>query len=176
MKTLLTFFGTCLTAAILPYYSSPFSVSTSSANFPGWISEWRGAPLRRLPLGWREGNFTERFPGQVAQFTDGRRRILIRYTARPAWTLRQASVCLRDAGFEVQSLPDELEETGERWACWKAWNSHERWLVRERISDTNGGQWTDVTSWYWSAAYGRSRGPWWALTIFEPLPHPQQGP
>ncbi|MCI0665355.1 MAG: hypothetical protein L0220_30200 [Acidobacteria bacterium] len=27
--------------------------------------------------------------------------------------------------------------------------------------------WTDVSSWYWSAMLGRSCGPWWVVTIAE---------
>jgi hypothetical protein len=27
--------------------------------------------------------------------------------------------------------------------------------------------WTDVSSWYWSALLGRSRGPWWVITTAE---------
>jgi hypothetical protein len=44
----------------------------------------------------------------------------------------------------------------------------ERLRIRERIIDAGGATWTDISSWYWAALLGRSRGPWWAVTVIEP--------
>ena len=43
-------------------------------------------------------------------------------------------------------------------------------VVREAVTDGRGGQWTDVSAWYWSALMGRSEGPWWAFTLAENAP------
>lgn len=172
MKTVVAFLGTCLTAVILPYWTSSFSSASSSANFPGWMSEWRGAPLKRLPLSWREEKFAEDFPGQVAQFTDGKMRMLVRYTASPTRKLLSAEECFRSIGFRVQPLLEEVDERGERWARLVVSSAHERWEVRERIASETGEAWTEPSSWYWAAAYGRAKGPWWAITILEPVARP----
>jgi hypothetical protein len=37
--------------------------------------------------------------------------------------------------------------------------------VCERIYDQAGASWTDVSSWYWDAALGRSQGPWMAVAV-----------
>jgi hypothetical protein len=37
--------------------------------------------------------------------------------------------------------------------------------VCERIYDGQGKAWTDVSSWYWAAMVGRTRGPWFAVTV-----------
>ena len=39
-------------------------------------------------------------------------------------------------------------------------------LACEHITlEGDGRSFADVSSWYWSAVTGRSRGPWWARTI-----------
>jgi hypothetical protein len=40
-------------------------------------------------------------------------------------------------------------------------------VVREAITDSAVGRWTDVSEWYWSALLGRAEGPWWAITVAE---------
>jgi hypothetical protein len=39
--------------------------------------------------------------------------------------------------------------------------------VIELITDPAGHSWSDPSSWYWSAAMRKSKGPWWAVTVVE---------
>ena len=53
-------------------------------------------------------------------------------------------------------------------AAFRAWSPDGEALeVRERITDTNGRGWTDVSEWYWNAIGGKTEGPWWAVTVLE---------
>ena len=54
---------------------------------------------------------------------------------------------------------------GILWSEFFAKRGIESWRVRERWRDDNGGAWTDVSAWYWSAA--RAHGAWWAITVAE---------
>jgi hypothetical protein len=54
--------------------------------------------------------------------------------------------------------------------CFDASRGGTRLRVCESIRDSAGGEWTDVSSWYWAALLGRSSGPWWATTVAERTP------
>ncbi|MEZ5401199.1 MAG: hypothetical protein R2729_16130 [Bryobacteraceae bacterium] len=169
MKNRTLFLVVCGAAAMLPLMSGHFTTEReSSAGFPGWSSEWRGAPLKRVPLGDREQRLADGFPGQVAQFTDGRRTLVMRYTAQPTRKLHSAADCFRGAGYTVTPLPIQIDERGERWGRFAAERDSLRYTVGERIFENTGeNAWTDVSAWYWSASFGRSSGPWWAVTTVE---------
>jgi hypothetical protein len=168
MKTWTVFLGVCGLAAILPLLSGYFAGSgSSSADFPGWTNKWRGVELRRIPLTWREQRFAEGFPGQIAQFTDGRRLLVMRYTARATRKLHGAADCFRGAGYRIRPLPLYTDEVGDRWGSFEASKDGEQLVVRERIFENSGRAWTDASSWFWHAAFGRTDGPWWAVTTVE---------
>jgi hypothetical protein len=169
MKAIYLFLVVCLAAAVMPLLPGSFtSIEAGSADFPGWATHWEGKPLRRLPLGWREQRFADGFPGQIAQFTDGQRLILIRYTAKATRLLHAAADCFRGAGYEVKPMAAQVDQRGEQWGRFLAKNQDDAWRVSERIFENQGrGSWSQVSNWFWSAAYGRSQGPWWAVTIME---------
>jgi hypothetical protein len=156
----------CALAALAPLL--PSRGDAAPVDFPGWPAELDGRPLRELPLSEREERFARGFPGRTARFTDGRRELIVRFVARDTRMLHSSADCLRGAGYEVESLPLETDASGRRWARFRAVRGPERLLVRERLTGAGGGEWTDVSAWYWSAALGRSEGPWWAYTIAEP--------
>lgn len=80
--------------------------------------------------------------------------------------LHPAADCFRGLGYEISSLPVRIDGEGQRWGVFEARRGGENLLVAERIySAADGGAWSDVPTWYWSALIGRSRGPWWAVTI-----------
>ena len=69
-----------------------------------------------------------------------------------------------------------LDRQGRLWGCQEMVQGGRRFRVRERITASPpgtggdpGAAWTDVSSWYWAALLGRSPGPWWAVTVAEPL-------
>jgi hypothetical protein len=132
--------------------------------------------LRPLALTPLETRFAGAFPGTMARFTDGSREILFRRVARPTRKLHPASDCLRASGYTVQPLPAETGSPGRTWSRLAAERKGERLEVREivvagdgmlaAVGGAGGGEsWTDVSAWYWNALWGRSGGPWTAVTV-----------
>jgi hypothetical protein len=134
-------------------------------EFPGWPTHFAGKSLRELPLGPREQRFAADFPGRIARFTDGEREIVIRWVSQETRKLHPASDCFRGIGYAITPQPLTLDADGAHWGSFTAQRGEERLEVRERIHDTHGKQWPDVSAWYWSAATGQSAGPWWAITV-----------
>ena len=123
-----------------------------------------------------ERRFLGDFPGRAAKFTDGEREILLRWVAEPSRRLHPSADCLRGAGAEVRPLPAWRDRQGRLWGCQEMVRDGRRFRVRERITagppgagDDSGAAWTDVSAWYWAALLGRTKGPWWAVTIAERL-------
>lgn len=75
--------------------------------------------------------------------------------------------CLKGFGYTVKPQPLFVDETGQRWGCVLAMRKDQTLRVHERIYDSAGQQWTDVSSWYWAALLGKTTGPWWAVTVAE---------
>jgi hypothetical protein len=139
------------------------------ATFPGWPGGYAGRGLQSVPLTEREKRFTKGFPGRIGRFTDGSREIIIRWLARETRALHPAVDCFKAAGYAIQPQAIKIDEHGHRWGAFLATRGEESLRVYERVysgvsADEN---WTDVSSWYWSALLGRSRGPWWVITIAE---------
>ena len=164
MKAMAAFLAVCALA------SAPFLPARSteaSKGFPGWPAALDGRALQEQPLGARDQRFADRFPGRIATFTDGRRRILLRWVERPTRQLHAAADCLRGAGYATEPRPLVVDAERRAWGATAAALAGERFLVRERIVGARGDAFTDASSWYWSALLGRSDGPWLAWTVFE---------
>ena len=98
-------------------------------------------------------------------FTDGRRKLIIRWTTSATRKLHPASDCFEGIGYSIKPLPLFVDKTGARWESFIATRGSERLRVYERIYTDTGESWTDVSAWYWSASGENSVGPWWAVTI-----------
>lgn len=166
--------GLCLTALalsalvpLLPHDSAPTHATSAE---PNWTESFEGRRLTRLPLSQREQRFHRNFPGRVARFTDGERELVVRWVAEETRRLHPAADCLRGAGYTVTPLPQHVDDEGNAWSCVEAVRKGERLCVRERVHDLDGGSWADVSAWYWAARLGNTQGPWWAVTVAEPLP------
>jgi exosortase/archaeosortase family protein len=155
-----------LAAAVRPLFGRNLDSATDSA-FPGWPAEFEGRQLSLLLPNTREARFAAGFPGKVAGFTDGDRKILMRWVGRETRKLHPAAHCLRGLGYEVQPGPVWRDSTCRQWGTAIATREGRLLKVRERIVDTAGGEWTDVSAWWWAAWRGDSAGPWWAVTVFE---------
>jgi hypothetical protein len=107
----------------------------------------------------------------VAQFTDGRRVLLFRYTEQPTRRLNPAAHFYRDAGYRLETLAQRIDLAGNRWGCMLGVRADDALRICERIFDHAGSSWADVSSWYWQAAVGWTGGPWWAVTTVEPASH-----
>jgi hypothetical protein len=170
MKTSLLFLSLCVLAAWIPAWSrSSYQDEASAEAFPGWTAAPLPNDLSPLTPGEREARFAAGFPGRIGVFTDGTRTYVVRWVRTPTRKLHPAADCVRALGYSVKPMPIFAEANGTRWGVSLAERNHNQELmsVRERIVDSSGRAWTDVSAWYWSAALGRSVGPWWAVTIFE---------
>jgi hypothetical protein len=167
----LSFFLCCCTlAAITPLLGARTNVRNEAEPFPGWPRELEGRALIELPLTERERQFAQDFPGRLARFTDGEREIIVRWVTHPTRTLHPAADCFRGLGYGIEPQPLRVAGTQERWGSFTAVRKAERLRVYERIYTANGlvaDSWSDVSSWYWAALLGRTRGPWWAVTVAE---------
>ena len=86
------------------------------------------------------------FPGRIARAVQGDDVLLLRWVARPTRMLHSSLECLSgsigtSAGFD-----------------WRGWHGH------EEVVDADGRRYTDLSLWFWEATWGRSRGPWLAVT------------
>lgn len=169
MKAFCLYLLTVLVAAVAPFI--PFYDAAANheaqADFPGWPRRWEGKALRQLPLSEREQRFAAGFPGRIARFTDGDRQLIVRWLHRETRQLHPASDCFRGSGYKVAPAPLLTDSDGRRWGCFDAARAGENLMVCERIFEQGGRSWTDVSAWYWAAALGRTRGPWWTVTVTE---------
>jgi hypothetical protein len=170
-RTVIYMIACSLAAAIplLPTHSRDLATNSSGATFPGWPTHFEGRTLTRLPLSEREERFGRDFPGKVARFTDGEREIIIRWVWEATRRLHPASDCFEGIGYRVRPAALRVDEAGARWGSFTATRGGEGLRVYERIYRDGGRDgWTDVSSWYWSAALSeKSAGPWWAITVAE---------
>jgi len=148
------------------WFSSEKVVNNAAPNFRGFPAAFENLPLEELPLTEREKFFLEDFPGKVGRFSDGKREIVIRFVTEATRKLHPAGDCFRAIGYATKPLPLKVDDAGKRWSCFSAVKTNERLRVCERIYDTAGNEWTDVSAWYWSAL-NEFGGEWWAVTIAE---------
>jgi hypothetical protein len=174
-----TFFvGALLVAGALPLAgsvlprASEFDPSATAADDSNvsfeWPTHFRDQPLTQLPLGAIEQRFARRFPGAIARFTDGERVLIVRQVTRPTRQLHPAEDCFRGLGFTVARPRPIVDDQGLRWSCFAATAGDRHQRVCERIHDSAGGEWTDVSAWFWASQYGG--GPWRAMTIVSAAP------
>jgi hypothetical protein len=157
------FAGLCAIAALMPLAAPP-RLAPVSRTFPGWPARFEGLPLIALPLSPIEVRFQDQFPGRVGRFTDGKREIILRYVEQGTRKLHPAGDCFKANGYALAPLPMTVNGT-ERWSGFRATRGGAAMEVRERIVDSAGVQWSDVSAWYWAVQMGQTTGPWWAVTV-----------
>lgn len=154
----------CLCAALTPLARGFFGEPVTSTAFPGWPTHFAGRPLTMLPLTPLEDSLQKEFPGRVGRFSDGQREIILRWVTQETRKLHASSDCFKANGYRIEALP--IKREGEAfWSRFTATRGKVRLEVAERIYAPGGGQWSDVSAWYWAAQLGRTRGPWWAVTV-----------
>lgn len=157
----------CLVAAIVPLIPFQTTGPVSSPSFPGWPVEFEGRTLMKVQQPEETAEFLSGFPGKVAVFDDGSRRVILRWVTHETRQLHPSSDCYRGLGFAIKWLPVRIGAGGERWNCFAAVRGAERIVARERIFDASGQSWSDVSAWYWSAFLRRTAPPWWVVTVIE---------
>ncbi|MFN0167124.1 MAG: hypothetical protein ACKV22_11905 [Bryobacteraceae bacterium] len=125
--------------------------------------------LRELPLSDREKSFAAGFPGSIHRLTDGEREWIVRAIRRPSRLVHPAEHCFRSMNYRVTRAPLRCGSDG-CWSSFDATRGPEHLRVYQRVIDPSGRSWRDVSSWYWSAWFGRSQGPWFAVTEAVTLP------
>jgi len=164
---IILFFTGCFTAFFTSYWlSAEKTIKPVTQNFGVFPATFEGFEIKELPLSERESYFLEDFPGHIGRFSDGKREIIIRYVREATRKLHPADDCFRAIGYSTKPLPLKVDEEGKRWSCFAAVKADEKLRVCERIYNFEGDEWTDVSSWYWSAL-GKSYGEWWAVTVAE---------
>lgn len=136
------------------------------SGFPGWPERFAGRKLEPVALSEREARFFAGFPGRVGRFTDGSRQLVLRWVASPTRRLHPAADCYRGLGYAIRPLPAQKDGDG-LWGRFEARRGGEVLLVRERITDSAGRSWGEVSEWYWATLLKRTEAPWWAATIAE---------
>ncbi len=140
----------------------------SGEVFPGWPELFEGRPWIRLvreqPLSavLGAGALT------TGVFRQDGRWVVLRWIREPSRQLHPAADCFRARGYEVGPLRLVRDDRGVTWSEFRAARAGESWRVRERFHDERGGEWTDVSAWYWSALRRSTPGPWWAVTEVAP--------
>jgi hypothetical protein len=165
------FFGLVVFAGVVPALIPEVhhhSAHRAAVEDVAWPKSFEGYPLARLSLSAVDRRFADRFPGQIARFTDGRRILIARTVQEPTQMLHPASVCFRGLGYRVGDTRAAKDDRGITWGCFLAERNGEQYRVCERIYDQGGGAWTDVSSWYWAALLGRTERPWHAMTVVTP--------
>lgn len=168
MRAKALFAGMILVAASLPVLIRTAhlpSIRTLVGDELPWPVSFEGHALKRLPLSVVDQRFADRFPGQIGRFTDGRRIIILRAVQEPTRMLHSAAVCFRGLGYSTEAPHAVKDAGGIIWGCFSAERDGKAFSVCERIYDTRGEAWTDVSSWYWAAILGRTEGPWYAVTV-----------
>jgi hypothetical protein len=180
------FVGACLFAAVLPVLQvrADSRRGPDTAVRPGLEATLRVAaqtlaathlrdrPLTQQPLTALEARFAADFPGAIARYRAGDAIVIVREVTQPTRRLHPAADCFRAAGYALGAARTHADARRTRWNCFEARQGAQRVRVCEHIADGAGGQWTDVSSWYWSALWAQRTarpGPWWAITIVTPI-------
>ena len=187
MKAVPFFVGACLLAAVLPVFTvravtgggpttavrSDFAGARDVAAQTLAATHLRNRPLTQQPLTALETRFAANFPGAIARYRAGETTLIVRQVTQPTRQLHPAADCFRAAGYTLGAVRTREDGAHARWNCFEARQGGQRWRVCERITDTAGHQWTDVSSWYWSALWSQRAanpgGPWWAVTTVTPI-------
>ncbi len=168
MRTRAFFAGMMLAAALLPMLIEavhhPTLPQSADDDLP-WPESFEGRMLVRLPLAAADQRFADRFPGRLGRFTDGERILILRVVQEPTRMLHSAAVCFRGLGYQVEAPHAMKDAGGIIWGCFGAERDGGSFTVCERIYDSRGGAWNDVSSWYWAAILGRTEGPWYAISV-----------
>jgi hypothetical protein len=151
-------------AALAPLL--PGSAPVDAGEPASWPRRFDGRPLTPLPRAPEDRILAGRFPGRIARFSDGRRQVVLRRVEAATRRLHPASDCFRAIGYDVAPAPMRLGPGGGPASCFTARRGGRAFLACEQLRDRKGRSWPDVSSWYWSALLGTSRGPWLAsLTV-----------
>lgn len=162
-------FALLLAVCALVPLARPASQAPVPTASPEWPTSWEGHALRPLALSAVELRFAGRFPGHIARLTDGDQVLVLRTVTEPTRQLHPAADCYRGLGYRIRNAQLETDDHARLWRCFVAERGGRATRVCERIIDAQGQAFTDTSSWYWAAQFGRTAGPWQAVTVARAL-------
>ncbi len=156
-------------ATVAPLFQQHKQEIVSSSS-PDWNEVITRNSLHEIKDNRREQStgFASGFPGIVKIFSDGQRDYIVRWVTNYTRQLHPSSDCFRASGYQIEFGP-LVEADGASWSSFIAEKEKLRLKVRERTYDQIGNSYTDVSQWFWSACLGKTRGPWWSITVVEPI-------
>lgn len=132
------------------------------------ISE--SASLVEVSLTDDEARALAGFPGRAYRFRDDSREYFVRIVDRPTRTLHPAADCFRASGYRVEPSHAFKDDAGRVHNCSRVESKGREQRVCERIEELNGSRsFGDVSSWFWNALFGKTEGPWIAVSAIESL-------
>lgn len=162
-------YGLFMGAGLLPLWRGAGVEPAAHDAFPGWRAAPIAARWQPRSLGPDEARFAKDFPGRIAVYADGDATCVVRWVGRPTRWLHPATDCLRAMGFSIRPGTILARNDGTRWGTAEAGRSERRLQVRERLASEDGRRaWTDVSAWFWHAAFHPDAGPWWVITELSP--------
>ncbi|QTN32299.1 archaeosortase/exosortase family protein [Akkermansiaceae bacterium] len=158
----LTIAAVCAAAA--PLFSMAKPPDEISSAPP--LHRFGGQPVTQVALTAAEENFYADFPGYIAVYEGDGFKLTVRHVTRATRKLHPASHCLRAEGFSIGEKTTRTDDAGGHWLTYTATRNGIPRTVRERIRRAEGGgQWAEISAWYWSAFLRPSDGPWVAETV-----------
>ncbi len=158
-----------LSAAALLAAGTPLvpAAPVAVASEVSWPTRDDGRRLTPIAATALDARLARDFPGRIARFSDGRRQIVLRHVPQATRQLHPARDCFEAIGYRVAPVPMARGAGGTLSSCFEATRDGVVLKVCERIVAHDGESFPDVSSWYWPALLGRSRGPWLANTSVE---------
>lgn len=144
---------------------SPAERLPEGRRYEGGLAETLERELRRE--GWfpvrmdeRSLRYAKGFPGTIELYAKENRSLVVRVIDRATRRYHLSADCYRALGYKTEPMPILKEVDGTMWGRALASRGDEAVELRERVVSLDGQNWTDPSSWFWSAALGRSQGPW----------------
>jgi len=159
----------CIAAAMMPFFARPSGSRIATMPPPQWPTVINGMPVLPVESLSEEKAFAADFPGHMKRFTDGHNLYFVRVVNRETRQLHPSGDCFRGLGYAIEPQPLIVTKDGAQWSSFEASKDGRKYRVMERIYDDAGNTWSDVSQWYWQAALSKSSGPWWSVTIAQPL-------
>ena len=165
------FYALCMVSLMLSWLrigNDPVLNRVDSA-FPGWPQMVMGQTITPVPLTKKESEWFSTFPGRAARFQSYQTDLFIRWIERPTRRLHPVKDCLKATGYLVTPAPLQEDRDGTLWGCVHAEKQGSTYRVCEQIRDAKGQHFSDVSSWFWQSALGKSQGPWWSTAYMEKI-------
>ncbi len=164
--------------SVVPLVTPAAATARVETAAPVWPTTLDGVPLHEAADTTgstdHEAPVRRQFAGHSARFAARGSAVVVRYVAGATRELHSSRDCYRGAGYATKPLPIRRAPGGADYGCFDARRGGEAYVVCERVRTvaTDAPAFTDVSSWYWQATLGRVHGPFWAITVVQPVEGP----